>query len=100
MPNLYTKKAVDIYRVLLVRYPQSLTLLKLSKEANVSIGTAFKVTKSLINERILIRESDNYQLKLMAPLDLLKRWATVNNFVANITPMRKILKNLLKNSRI
>jgi len=31
----------------------------------------------------LIRESDNYQLKLMAPLDLLKRWATVNNFVAN-----------------
>jgi hypothetical protein len=83
MTNLYSKKAVDIYRVLLVSYPRCLSLLKLANEANVSLGTAFKVTKALMNERILIRESDNYGLKLMAPFDLLKRWATVNNFVAN-----------------
>ena len=83
MLNLYSKKSVDLYRVLLVLYPQSLSLLKLAREAHVSLGTAFNVTKALINERILIRESDNYELKLMAPFDLLKRWAIVNNFVAN-----------------
>ena len=83
MTNLYSKKAVDILRVLLVLYPQSLTLLKLAREAQVSLGTAFKISKALINERILIRESDNYELKLMAPSDLLKRWAIVNNFIAN-----------------
>ena len=83
MTNLYSRKAIDINRVLLVRYPESMSLRKLAKEAHVSLGQAFKVSKALINEHILIRESDNYKLKLMDPYILLKRWATVNNFLAN-----------------
>lgn len=80
--NLYSKKAIDLYRVLLVLYPQSLSMRKLAKEAHVSLAVTFKITKELINERILIHGTD-YKLKLMSPYDLLKRWATVNNFVAN-----------------
>ncbi len=82
MTNLYSGKAVDVDRVLLVRYPESLSLRDLAKEASVSLGQAFNVSKALINERIAIRDSNN-KLRLMAPLDLLKRLATVNNFATN-----------------
>lgn len=82
MTNLYSGKAVDVDRVLLVRYPESLNLRDLAKEACVSLGQAFNVSKVLINERLAIRDSNN-KLKLMAPLDLLKRLASVNNFLTN-----------------
>lgn len=81
--NLYSGKAADVIRVLLVRYPQRMPLRALAKEAGVSLGQAFNVSKSLINEGLALRDSNNYEFTLMAPSVLLKRWATVNNFVAN-----------------
>lgn len=83
MTNLYFGKAVDVARVLLVRYPEKMNLRKLASESSVSLGEAFKVSKTLINERMALRESDRSQLKLMAPSELLERLAKVNNFVSN-----------------
>ena len=58
MTNLYFGKAVDVDRVLLVRYPENLNLRKLASESSVSLGEAFKVSKALINERMALRESN------------------------------------------
>lgn len=81
--NLFAGKASDIIRVLLVNYPKSWTVRDLAKEANAALGWTAKVSTALIRERLAIRESERAELKLMAPDDLLKRWATINNFVAN-----------------
>jgi hypothetical protein len=81
--NLYFGKAVDVDRVLLVRYPENLNLRKLASESSVSLGEAFKVSKALINERMALRESNRSELKLMAPSELLERLAKVNNFLSN-----------------
>jgi hypothetical protein len=78
----FSIKATDIYRVLLVIYPRTLSLRKLSQESHVSLTRVFNITNELINERILIHGSD-YKLKLIAPHELLRKWAIVNNFVAN-----------------
>jgi hypothetical protein len=83
MTNLYSGKAADVIRVLLVRYPQTMTLRHLAKEANVSLGHAFNVSKSLINEGVAFRDFDNNELLLMYPLILLRRWAIFHNFAAN-----------------
>jgi hypothetical protein len=81
--NIYKGKAADVCRVLLVRYPEGFTLRNLARESHVSLGQVSKVSKALINERIAIRDSSRSELKLMAPFELLKRWATVSNFQAN-----------------
>lgn len=73
---------MDVYRVLLVLYPKSLSIRKLSHESHVSSTRVFNITNELIKERILIHGED-YKLKLIAPENLLIKWATVNNFVAN-----------------
>jgi hypothetical protein len=83
MTNIYFGKAVDVDRVLLVRYPEKLNLRKLAREASVSLGQAYKVSKALINERMASRESKRSELKLMAPSELLDRLAKVNNFLSN-----------------
>lgn len=83
MTNLYFGKAVDVNRVLLVRYPEKLSLRKLASESSVSLGEAFKVSRALINERMALRESNRSELKLMAPSELLERLAKVNNFLSN-----------------
>ena len=84
MSSLYAKKATDIIRVLLVTYPKTWTLRSLAKEASVSLGQAAKTSQTLINERLALRASPRSDLKLMAPRDLLRRWATINTFTANI----------------
>jgi hypothetical protein len=100
--NLYSGKAVDVARVLLIRYPEKLTLRKLASESAVSLGEAFNVSKALINERMALRESGRSELKLMAPSELLERLAKVNNFSANTkfieyyTPEEDISKFLKK----
>jgi hypothetical protein len=83
MTNLYFNKAADVIRVLLVRYPQRMTLRQLAKEAGASLGQAFNVSKSLINEGLAFRDSNNFEFVLMNPSVLLKRWATVHNFASN-----------------
>lgn len=80
MTNPYSGKAVDVDRVLLARYPGRLNLRDLAGEACVSPGQAYNVTRALIDERIAIRDSTNNELKLMAPLTLLKRLASTNSF--------------------
>lgn len=84
MASLYAKKATDIIRVMLVSYPKPWTLRDLAKEASVSLGQAAKISQTLINERLALRASARSDLKLMAPFDMLKRWATINTFTANI----------------
>jgi len=81
--NLFAGKASDIIRVLLVNYPKTWTIRDLAKEATAALGWTSKVSTALIRERMAIRETERAELKLMAPLDLLKKWATINNFVAN-----------------
>jgi hypothetical protein len=105
LTNLYSGKAVDVDRVLLVSYPERLNLRDLANKACVSLGQAFNVSKALINERLAIRDSNN-ELKLMAPFDLLKRLATVNNFATNTkfieyyTPEENISKLLEKFKKV
>lgn len=84
MTNLYAGKAVDVNRVLLVSYPEGFSLRRLAKESSVSLGEAFKVSKTLINERIAMRESRNGELKLMAPHELLERLAKVHSFLYSV----------------
>jgi hypothetical protein len=83
MTNLYSGKAADVIRVLLTRYPQRMTLRHLATEAGVSLGHAFNVSKSLINEGLAVRTSDDYELVLIAHSTLLTRWATVHNFAGS-----------------
>ena len=81
MTHIYSTGAIDIERVLLVQYPNGLDLRTLSKESNVSLGQTYNVSKALIRERLAIRDSLRSKLKLMAPLDLLKKLAVFNNFL-------------------
>jgi hypothetical protein len=83
MPNPYFGKAVDVDRVLLVKYPERLNLRELAKESSVSLGEAHNVSRALINERLALRESDRSELKLMDPKGLLERLAKVNNLLSN-----------------
>lgn len=83
MTNLFARKSIDVIRVLLVRHPKAWVLRDLAREADVSLGQAFKVTQALINERLAVRSSTRSELKLADPAALLKRWAAVNNFTAN-----------------
>jgi len=85
MTNLYTGKAVDVARVLLVTYPKTFDLRSLAKESQVSLGHVCNVSKTLVHNRIAIHDEGRNRLKLMAPSVLLNGWATVNNFVANTT---------------
>src|SRR4030042_1193044 len=81
--NLFAGKASAIVRVLLVNHPKTWTLRELANEAGVSLGWASKVSEALIRERLAIRDSERAELKLIAPADLLKRWASFTNFDAN-----------------
>ena len=81
--NIFRGKAEDILRVLLVRYPKTWTLREICKEAGVSLRWASVVSRALINERIALRDTDGGGLKIMAPGDLLRRWANYHNFAAN-----------------
>jgi hypothetical protein len=82
MISLFASKAIDVIRVLLIDYPRVWALRDLAREAHVSLGEVFKVSKSLINERLAIRASARSGLKLMEPFSLLKKWAAINNFTA------------------
>ncbi|MFH0817279.1 MAG: type IV toxin-antitoxin system AbiEi family antitoxin [Candidatus Micrarchaeota archaeon] len=81
--NLFGGKSVDVLRVLLVNYPKEWNLRDLSREAKVALGWTSKVAETLIRERLAVRDSKKSPLRIMAPFDLLKRWAAVNNFAAN-----------------
>jgi Transcriptional regulator, AbiEi antitoxin, Type IV TA system len=83
MTNPYSGKAVDIDRVLLVRYPESLTTRDLAKESHVSVGEVSKVSRALIGQTLAIRDSNHSGLKLMDPSSLLTRLAAISNFVAD-----------------
>lgn len=85
LTNLFAKKAADIIRVLLVHYPKTWTMRDLSRESGASLGYTSRVSKTLIRQRLALRASARSELKVMAPADLLKRWATFSNFVANAT---------------
>lgn len=78
--NLFVGRASDVIRVLLVNHPKTWTLRDLAKEAHVSLGWTSKVSNALIQERLAIRESERAELKIMNPIDLLKRWASYHNF--------------------
>jgi hypothetical protein len=102
MTNPYSGKAVDVDRVLLVRYPESLTTRDLAKESHVSLGEASNVSRALIDQMLAIRDSANAALKLMDPTSLLIKLAAIRNFVADTktieyyTPEQDISKFLSK----
>ena len=81
--NIFRGKAEDILRALLVKYPKTWTLREICKEAGVSLRWASAVSRALINERAALRDTDRGGLKIMAPEDLLRRWANYRNFAAN-----------------
>ena len=80
--NLFSGKAADIIRVLLVNYPTTWALRGLSTESGTALGWTHEVCKALIQERFAIRESERQEIKLMDPLVLLKGWANNSNFTA------------------
>jgi hypothetical protein len=81
--NLFGGLAADVIRVLLVNYPKGWALRELAGEAGVSLGWASKVANALIRERLAARARKKAELMLMAPADLLRRWASYRNFAAN-----------------
>lgn len=81
--NLFSKKATDIIRVLLVNFPKTWALRDLAKESGTALGYTSRVANTLIHQRLALRDSARSELKLMAPEDLLRRWATYAHFVAN-----------------
>lgn len=81
--NLFSGKAADIIRVLLVNHPMTWTIRGLSRESGAALGWTHEVCMALIQERFAIRESERQEIKLMEPLELLKRWAHNNNFTAD-----------------
>lgn len=81
--NLFSKKATDIIRVLLVNYPKTWMLRDLAQESGTALGYTSRVTNTLIHQRLALRASPRSELKIMAPEDLLKCWATYSNFPAN-----------------
>jgi len=83
--NLFAKKATDIIRVLLVNYPKTWALRDLAKESCAALGYTSRVSKTLIRQRLALRASARSELKLMAPADLLTRWAAFSHFVASTT---------------
>lgn len=83
--NLFSKKATDIIRVLLVNYPKTWALRDLAKESVTALGYTSRVSNTLISQRLAVRASARSELKIMAPEDLLKRWATFSHFVSNTT---------------
>ncbi|MDD5337188.1 MAG: type IV toxin-antitoxin system AbiEi family antitoxin [Candidatus ainarchaeum sp.] len=83
LKNIFVGKSTEVIRVLLVSYPKEWRLRELAKESGVSLRLAAVAAGALIRERLALRASPRSELKVMAPLDLLKRWATVNNFAAN-----------------
>lgn len=83
--NIFSKKATDILRVLLVNYPKTWALRDLAKESGTALGYTSRVSNTLISQRLALRASARSELKIMAPEDLLKRWATFSYFVANTT---------------
>ena len=85
LTNLFAKKAADIIRVLLVHYPKTWMMRDLAKESGAALGYTSRVSKTLIGQRLALRASARSELKVMAPADLLKKWATFSNFVANTT---------------
>ena len=85
LTNLFAKRAADILRVLLVHYPKTWTMRDLAEESGASLGYTARVSNTLIKQRLALRASARSELKVMAPEDLLKRWATFSNFVANST---------------
>lgn len=80
---LFAGRSANILRVLLVSHPKTWDLRSLANEAKTSLSWTSEVAKTLIQERLALRESARSELKLMAPLDLLRRWAAVHNFAAN-----------------
>jgi Uncharacterized protein conserved in bacteria (DUF2186). len=85
LTNLFAKKSSDIIRVLLVSYPKTWSMRDLAKESGAGLGHTSRVSKTLIKQRIALRASARSELKVMAPTDLLQRWASYSNFVANTT---------------
>ena len=83
LKNLFAGKAIEVIRILLVDYPEELNLRDICTKAGVSIRWASVVANALVHEGVALRESARSKLRIMAPLDLLKRWAAVNNFAAN-----------------
>ncbi len=75
-------KASRVIRVLLVNWPKTWDLRGLAKEASVSLPTAQRVSNTLLKENYAIRERKRGEVKLMAPLLLLKRWAAYNHFAS------------------
>lgn len=80
---MFAGLASNVVRVLLVGYPAEWALRNLAKEAVVSLGWASKVSNALIRERLATRKSRKAGLRIMAPADLLRRWANYHNFIAN-----------------
>ena len=78
--NMFTGRSEDVIRVLLVDYPKTWKLRDLAKAAKVSLRWASVVSERLTRERIVLRESERAELKLMAPEDLLRRWANYRSF--------------------
>lgn len=81
--NLFSKKATDVLRVLLINYPKTWALRDLAKESGTALGYTSRVSNTLISQRLALRASARSELKIMAPEDLLKRWASFSNFAAN-----------------
>jgi hypothetical protein len=102
MMNLYSTKAVDVDRVLLVCHPKIFDLRSLAKESHVSLRQAQLVSETLIHKRIAVHDEGRYRLRLMDPSALLTGWATNNDFIANTkfieyyTPEQDIPKFLEK----
>jgi hypothetical protein len=82
MKNLWTRKAIDVDRVLLVNYPKIFDAKSLKEESDVSPARISEVSTALIHRNLAVHSEGKYRLKLTAPSTLLNEWATIRDFTS------------------
>lgn len=85
LKSIFSARSSRAVRVLLCNPGKEWTLSELSKEAIISLGQAFNVKKRLLDYELIKEEGKgkNMRFRLVAPEQLLKKWADNYDFRKN-----------------
>ncbi len=78
--NIFEPKATRVLRVLLTNPRERWRIATLAKEARVSLGWTHAVVATLQEQNYVARD-ENYHVRVVDPIRLLKRWAAVHSFL-------------------
>jgi len=78
--DIFEPKATRVIRVLLTNPREHWRIAALAKEAMVSLGWTHAVVATLQEQNYVARD-ENYHVKVVDPIRLVKRWAAVHSFL-------------------